>query len=92
MDLCQRRTTPAGFSDLNELDEKKFASAKGYQTFLLGAYLNDPSAIEKGIQQMQGKRLPAVGFFPLLKKYVAPNADLFQQYEKMVKNYPVTAD
>lgn len=83
---------PQAFQILNELDEKKFAFAKGYQTFLLGAYFNDSSAIEKGIQQMQGKRLPAVGFFPLMKKYVAPNADLFQQYEKMVKNYPVTAD
>ncbi len=78
-------------------DNSKYTFIYGYQTFLLGNYLNDPILQQKGVEIIKDKRLLAIGFFPLLKKYIETqekwsDSNLFHQYSKMDKNYPASAE
>lgn len=83
---------------LQELNDKKaFHFTKAYQTFLIASYLNDKELKDEALAQMHDKRLPAVGYFQLLKKQVEKHekweeSNLFQQLKKMEKNYPATAE
>lgn len=69
----------------------------GYQEFLLGEFFNDNELKAKGFEKIQNKKLPALGFFPLLKKHAQTQGDwkqskLYEQFQKMEKLYPATAD
>ena len=69
----------------------------GYHEFLLGNYFDDEDLKEKGFKKIQDKKLPAIGFFPLLKEYAQKKGKwkktpLYQQFQKMEKIYPATAE
>ena len=88
---------PKAIQVLDKIKDPQFAFTKGYQRFLLGAYFNDSEIIQLGLLQMQGKRLPAIGYFPLVKKHTEKKqkwekSDLFEQFQKTIKNYPATAE
>ena len=80
---------------LNQI--QKHTYLVGYQEFLLGEFFNDDELKAKGFEKIQNKKLPALGFFPLLKKYAQTQGDwnqskLYEQFKKMEKLYPATAD
>ena len=80
---------------INQLSNNPFVM--GYQFVLLGVYFNDEKLIQKGIIKMGDNDLPAVGYFPLLKKIISETGDweksaLFKKYQELTVNYPATAD
>ncbi len=69
----------------------------GYQEFLLGEYFQDSELKNKGLEKIQSKKLPAIGFFPLLKKHAQQKSPwkktaLYEQFKKMEALYPATSD
>lgn len=76
---------------------KQLTYMLGYQEFLLGSFFDDEELKEKGFQKIQEKKLPALGYFPLLKahaeKYQPWKQTMFyQQFAKMEKLYSATAE
>ena len=69
----------------------------GYQKVLLGTYFKDNELIQRGINQIGDNDIPAIGYFPLLKKEIAKSGNwersaLYKKYTELMASYPVTAD
>ncbi len=84
-------------ASLKLLKDNRLNYIQGYHEFLLGQYFNDEELQNKGWQKIQDKKLPAISFFPLLKKYAQKNqiwekTQFYKQFQKMEKLYPATAD
>ena len=80
---------------LNSL--KKHPFAVGYHKVLLGTFLKEDDWVRQGINQIGDNSIPAIGYFPLLKKVIDKTGDweksaLKKKYQDLEKTYPATAD
>lgn len=83
------------WNTLNTLKNHPFAV--GYHKVLLGTFLKDDDWVGQGINQIGDNSIPAIGYFPLLKKVIDKTGDwemsaLKKKYQDLEKTYPATAD
>ena len=92
---AQNNNKAEAIQHLKPIQEKTYLI--GYQEFLLGEYFQDSKLKDIGLEKIQHKKLPAVGFFPLLKKHAQQKTawektPLYEQFKKMETLYPATSD
>lgn len=92
---AQNNNKAEALQHLKPIQEKTYLV--GYQEFLLGEYFQDSELKDKGLEKIQNKKLPALGFFPLLKKHAQQKTPwektaLYEQFQKMETLYPATSD
>ncbi len=92
---AQNNNKAEAIQHLKPIQEKTYLI--GYQEFLLGEYFQDSELKNKGLEKIQNKKLPALGFFPLLKKHAQQKTPwektaLYEQFQKMETLYPATSD
>ncbi|MBE6446698.1 MAG: tetratricopeptide repeat protein [Alphaproteobacteria bacterium] len=92
---AQNNNKAEAIQHLKPIQEKTYLI--GYQEFLLGEYFQDSELKDKGLEKIQNKKLPALGFFPLLKKHAQQKTPwektaLYEQFQKMETLYPATSD
>lgn len=92
---AQKNDKNGALKHLKKIKDHHYLS--GYQEFLLGVYFQDETLKTKGFKKIQDKKLPAIGFFPLLKTHAQKEmpwekTPLYAQFQKMEKLYPATAD